>query len=98
MISRYSLQGLSLALLSLLVIPHHLSAAGVIGDDRGRPVARQHEESGDSPQATLRAHQEEGIVWGIDLLLCVAGAKLNGATISEAVGMCGEESVQSGSP
>ena len=30
----------------------------------------------------------ESLPWGIELLICVAGAKLNGASISEAYGQC----------
>ena len=34
------------------------------------------------------AKQAESLPWGIDLLICVAGAKLSGVTFSEAMSQC----------
>ena len=46
-----------------------------------------------SPKAqTLRKgfnnHSEESYAWGMQFLICIAGAKFDGATLSDAMGQC----------
>lgn len=42
----------------------------------------------DQTRTSMEKSREESLPFGIDLLICVAGAKLGGATLSQAVGQC----------